>query len=177
MKVLFTVFILLLATEEAEAYDFKFRAREHYEIHNITAGGQDYKFRGLSNTINAWFEKPYDFSIGLAFSPVLAGIKADETYAIGEKLTLYNVGIEAKYFPKLLSDYLYGRGGVGYSHLENSGLGKQDGYNVYFGLGYEIPFKSFGIALEAAIRQVELNNDISDQIFTPSVGLHFYKML
>lgn len=173
--------ILLLALLSSQAYSsIKVRAREHYELHSIQEGGETSVYRGFSNTMNIWYEKPYDYSFGLAISPILGSSKAagtdDEPY--GSRLTLVNIGLEYKVFPHKLLAQTYTRFGAGYSQmLTEQGPDNSTGFNLYSALGYELPLKDFGLALELGYRYTKLSNDISINSFLPSIGLHFYKLI
>lgn len=163
------------------AYNLKMRAREHYEVHELHTSNSLEVYSGLTNTINIWFEKPYDTYFGLSFSPILAGINATEENALyGDKITQQNIGFEFKKFPKTLfpSNYYY-RFGLGYSKLETTSGDIENfyGHYTYLGLGKEIPFKNFGLALEVAYRYSNYNNGLFVKTITPSIGFHFYKNL
>ncbi len=157
--------------------NFKIRAREHYEIHDVTYKGGESSFRGLSNTINAWWEVPYKYSFGLALSPVFSNLSSNESSPYGQEISLLTIGLEAKYFPEFIDLNFFTRSGVGYAHLEGETEIQNDGIAFYVGLGYEFEFKKFGLALEVAYRHVELNHDVQDGVFTPSIGFHFYDFL
>ncbi len=160
-----------------EIKDFKIRAREHMEWHHVKNEGSRAKFKGLSNTINIWYERPYDFSFGLALSPlIISGIRANDTSTpYGEKIQLFNIGLEGKLFPKLLLDNIFVRSGIGHT-LFRPDLGENlTGVNLYLGIGYEIPFKTFGLALEFAYRRAFLEEGTRVTVVTPSIGFHFYE--
>ena len=93
-----SLFIFLLLTTDALSA-IKVRAREHYEVHSITQRQEKSVYRGFSNTMNIWYEKPYVYSVGLAISPILGSSKAadssNEPY--GSSLTLVNIGLEYKF--------------------------------------------------------------------------------
>jgi hypothetical protein len=53
----FCFLAILMATELLAADKmWRFRAREHFEVHEISKNGTTVNFRGLSNTINYWYE-------------------------------------------------------------------------------------------------------------------------
>jgi len=173
-------FILCLTTGfisfEALAGDFKIRAREHFDIHTIQRNGSSETFRGLSNTINIWYEKPYDISYGFAFNPVLGSASQEESdlREIGTRIRFIHAGLELKYF--FMFKQIYTRIGAGWSQLRSNGpLRASNGYHGYAGLGWEINMGQFGLALEVAYRAAELQNHISTGTFTPSIGFHFYE--
>ena len=169
--------IWLFFTGQAYA-SIKVRAREHIEVHTVDRNEQKAVYRGLSNTINIWYEKPYEYSFGLAFGPLLGSAKALDSEIFGSEFTLYSINFEYKVFPSRLLMNTYTRLGLGYSQFRpENDLGIQEGANFYTGLGYEFAFDSFGLALELAYRHTELSAGISVDSFTPSLGLHFYKMI
>ncbi len=168
----------------AGAFDnIRVRAREHFETHRYEFGelGKSETYRGLTNTINVWYERPFEYSIGLALGPVIGGARSDgPSEALpqaGGKIQLAVAGIEAKYFP-VSGVKGFTRVGVAWHSLKTNGTyGDVTGWGYYGGLGWEIPIKWVSIAPEVAFRQVHLANDITGRIFTPSIGLHFYKEL
>jgi hypothetical protein len=61
--------------------------------------------------------------------------------------------------------------------LTEQGPDNSTGFNLYSALGYELPLKNFGLALELGYRYTKLSNDISINSLLPSIGLHFYKLI
>lgn len=174
------VFCVLLMSQVAIAGDFEFkiRAREHFETHKFSSASIDTTYRGLSNTINLWWEKPYDISYGFSVSPILSGIRNKEVSApFGEEIILVNYGFEMKYFLKSLLSQLYVRPGITYAELSGDQTFTKSGHSLYLGLGYEYPFERFGLAFEVAHRYTELTEGITVNSFTPSIGFHFYGYL
>lgn len=161
------------------AMNFKVRAREHFETHKISAPGVDTTYKGLSNTLNFWWENPYDIYYGFSVSPVLASLKSqDSTNPMGEKVDFINVGFELKYFFKDILSQVFVRPGVTYSHLKpKNHISSKSGYALYLGIGYEYPFDMFGLAVEYGYRYAELSDDYKVESVTPSIGFHFYKDL
>ena len=49
------------------AQSFKLRIREQYEVNTIKFNGMNYKYNGFSNTLNFWYEDPYNISVGLSY--------------------------------------------------------------------------------------------------------------
>jgi hypothetical protein len=174
MKILFG----LLFTYNLFAIPIKFRAREHFEVHKFKGNHLDQTFKGLSNTINIWWEDPYKFSIGLAFSPIISSLTNSSDTPLGKKIKLFSLGIEAKYFFSDLINSLYIRPGLFHTTLNpSSNLKNQKGYSVYLGIGYEVPLQYFSLAFELANKRSFLENSIQINSFTPSIGLHFYKKI
>lgn len=175
-------FVSIFLTHESQAGDWKFRAREHYEIHKVKTLSSSQEFKGFSNTINLWYEEPFKYSLGLGLGPIIGSAKPDEgmeTNQLGSKLRLYVVNIEFKFFPIDVLKGLFSRLGAGWTQLESNGtLGNKTGYNGYIGVGYEFwVSKRFTIALEYALRKSELKDDVTVDTTTPSIGVHFYKDL
>jgi hypothetical protein len=113
-------FLALLSSINLEASKIKFRAREHYEVHKININGASSTYKGFSNSLNIWYEKPYDFSYGLVISPIAPSKfkSTDLNPVAGKKIFVLNLGVEAKYFPHIVLDKLYLRGGAGYSFID-----------------------------------------------------------
>jgi len=177
--ILIVFFIALVAFEKALAGDIKVRAREHVDFHNIVLNdGSDATYRGLSNTINLWWEKPRIYSIGLAFNPIFGSANSDGKYdaRLSEKIKLITLGAEGKYYHRNISANLFSRIGLGYTRLNTDGhLGDTDGYHGYIGAGWEFDVKGIGIALEMAYRQSRLERGTVVNSITPSIGVHFYR--
>lgn len=169
------------ASAFASAFDnIRVRAREHFETHRYKFGelGKSETYRGLTNTINIWYERPFEYSIGLALGPVLGAARSDgPSEALpqaGGKIQLAVAGVEGKYFP-IAGVKAFTRVGVAWHSLTTNGTyGAVKGWGYYGGLGWEIPTKWVSIAPEIAYREVFLAHDITGRIFTPSIGLHFY---
>ncbi len=177
MKIILYI-ILIFNISELFAGEVKFRAREHYEVITIKDNDNSEKYKGFSNTVNIWWEKPYDISFGLSFSPIFSSLKGEEDSIYGEKVKIINAGLELKYFYKQLLKYMYFRPGLSYTILKpDTSLKNRTGMSGYLGIGYEYPFKKFGLAFELAYRYSDLEHDTRIEAFTPSVGLHFYKSL
>ena len=171
MKYLILFIFLLPITSEA---GIKMRAREHFDIHNIDRDGVKETYTGLSNTINVWYEKPFDIAYGFSFNPLIGSARKDQSMLpeLGGRVRFINIGAELKYF---LVKGLFTRFGAGWSQLRSDGvLEISNGYNGYGGLGYEFLINDIGLALEAAYRHSTLQNDIVVGTFTPSLGVHFY---
>ena len=171
--------LVILISDFAFAGKIKIRAREHYELLKIKTDNTEDKYKGLSNTVNIWWEKPYDISYGISFSPIFSGLREeDDNSTFGKKIQTINAGLELKYFPKVLIRNLYVRPGITYTVLKpDNQIRNLSGYSAYLGLGYEIEFKKFGLALEAAYRYSDLENNTTIETITPSIGFHFYKGL
>lgn len=171
--------ILLLTSSISLAGEWRFRAREHYEIHKISKAIPTTEFKGFSNTLNLWYEEPFDYAIGFAASPLLGSAKNDSSSTeLGQKIQLYSAGLEFKYFLYHSLPGLFTRLGAGWSHLKSQGtLDKNSGWHGYAGLGWEHPFKYFSLVPEVAVRQSYLQNDLEVFSLTPSIAIHFHKSL
>ncbi len=171
--------LIILFSDSVFAGKIKIRAREHYELLKIKTDSSEDKYKGLSNTINIWWEEPYDISYGVSFSPILSGLREEDSNStFGKKIQTINAGVELKYFPKKLIRYLYVRPGLTYTILRPDNLiQNRNGYSAYLGLGYEIPFSKLGLALEVAYRYSDLDQNTTIETITPSIGFHFYKSM
>jgi hypothetical protein len=177
-KIIFITFIFFIQTSFSA--NIKMRAREHFELHEINNKTEKEMYRGLTNTINLWWEVPYDYSFGLSFSPVISSIKAVEKDSIfGQKITQQNIGLEYKFFLSSIHTSLFSRFGLGYSKLEVDYGSNNEYYGqfYYLGLGAEIPMGNFGLALELAYRYANYNDNLYIKSITPSIGFHLYKHL
>lgn len=171
-KLIFVLFVF--SSLSVSAFEFKMRAREHYETHKVLAS-KNIEYKGFTNTINLWWEKPYDISVGFFFSPLLAKFYNDSpNFGYGKEFRFLATGVELKYFPKIYNFYL--RSSLGYSKIKDSNsILDEDGLSLYFGLGYEFSLKNFGLALEVAQRKSYYSNSVEVDTFSPSIGFHFYK--
>jgi len=174
----FILFSALIMFEKAVSGDIKLRAREHFDFHNIIIDDNNNTYRGLSNTINLWWEKPRVYSIGLAFNPIFGSASANGNYdaRLSNKIKLITLGVEGKYYHRDISPNLFSRLGLGYTQLDTNGPADgAEGYHAYIGAGWEFDVKGIGIALEMAFRQSRLERDIIVNSITPSIGVHFYR--
>jgi hypothetical protein len=183
VRILFLFGGLLAVTDVALSFpeDIRVRAREHFEAHRYKADGLggDFEFRGLTNTINLWYEKPFHYSVGLAFGPVIGSAKAkDASTEFGETVKLWVAGVEAKYFPYSAEHLWFIRLGLSWHRLETDGrFNSVDGWGSYLGLGREFPIGMVSIAPEVAFRKVFLERGVEGDVVTPSIGFHFYPEL
>ena len=171
--------VLLLLVSESSFASIKIRAREHYEIHKVKNKGLEGTYKGFSNTINVWYEKPFKYSLGLALSPLIATSKHSKgDDSLGSWIRVVNIGLEYKVFPHEVLKNTFTRLGLGYGELQ-SDQGAKDlpGYNYYFGIGYEFPISDIGLALEYGYRYSKYKEDKIIQSLIPSIGVHFYKLI
>lgn len=157
----------------------RFRARESFEILNLKSNGVEQEYKGFSNTINFHYEKPFDYSLGLAFGSIFSSFKTDtisQLPALGDKIEIYFVGFEAKYF-------FYGserrgffvRPGLYYQQLNSEGPeNNRTGTSFLTGLGYEILITdSVSLAPELAYKMGS-SGDYSWVGQSIALGVHFY---
>ena len=180
MKPLLISIAILFITQQSQA-SWRMRAREHYEIHNIEYNEKiAAEYIGFSNTINIWYEKPLEWSFGLAGGPALGSSKKAQDNLLnelGDTVQLFSVGLEFKYFLMKSLPGLYTRLGTGWNHLKTKGtIETSVGWHLYTGLGWELPLKYFSIVPEIAMRNTYLNNRIIIISFTPSIGVHFHNL-
>ena len=171
------MFMMIVAQPLLFAGEWKWRAREHFETHTINKDSLEVNYKGLSNTINYWYEDSLNQAYGLAFGPVIgnADKQGDELISqLGDEVKLVSIGFEyKKWFSK---DYpLFTRLGAFHQKLLSDGsVGKPNGTGTYIGLGYEYIYKDVGIAIEFAVRQSNLTEGVQVKSFTPSIGFHLY---
>ena len=172
------IFLLLSFALEANAMKFKVRAREHVETHKIDINGAETTYKGLSNTINLWWEMPYELYYGFYISPVFSSLEEDESGSpLGEEIHLFSAGFAGKYFVHKLIQNTYLRLEIGYSELRpDNSVDDATGVSYLIGYGYEFPLEMFGLALEAAYRYSDLSDNTTVKSFTPSIGFHFYEV-
>lgn len=176
-KLVFSLLSLLM-TAELFAADkmWRFRAREHFEVHEISQNGTSVNFRGLSNTINYWYEEAFDYALGFSFGPVIGGAEREQTglsSELGDDIKLLSVGAEyKKWVNKDIP--LFIRAGIGYSQLKTDGSVDASGFSYYYGGGYEWVINGVGIAIEVAYRESNLSESVKVKSFTPSIGVHLY---
>jgi hypothetical protein len=148
------------------------RAREHFEDHTLKLqDGSKANFSGFSNTINLWHEVPYKYSFGLSLSPVIGRLKASDGASedlFKKKVNFKAYGFEGKYFP--FENSIYFRQGL-YAHE----FDRLAGWGVMTTLGYEYPFPSLGVALEAGQRHYFFGAE-RGSAFNIAIGFHFYKL-
>ncbi len=166
----------LLAPNLAYSEKFAIRAREHYDVHKYNLNSQTFEYKGLSNTFNLWWEKPYQWSFGFSFNPLIGSATTeDDASPFGEKIRLWILGLEGKYFP--MPDWLliFLRGGLSYHILEvKDGVSNPEGYGGYLALGYEFKTKKLGIAPELGIRKIKFSRGVEGNLVSFSIGFHFY---
>jgi len=170
----FFVLCLLFSSELLFA-GIKFRAREHFGIHDITQEKKVHRYFGLSNTLNFGLEERSRYYYSLYLNPILGSAKllksADAFY--GENIKLLMIGVEAKQHWEPLPAFF--RFGVGWTRLLNDTKIEPDGVNVYLGVGYEWEFyKGIAMVPELAIRNAWLEEDTKIQTATFSLAFHFY---
>jgi len=158
----------------------KFRAREHYDYHQFNIDSKSYTFRGFSNTINFFFyEKALGDSFGLGISTLGDNVENEDLREsrVGEKITLYQLDLEYKWFPKSFWKGVYVRHGFGYSNLDTDKLGSFHGIHYQQAIGQEIMFKHFGLALELSGQGVFYERGAMSYTIGSALGFHFYKYL
>jgi len=178
-KVLFIFLSFVVTAPLASAENFKFRARETFELQDVSFEGQSLKYSGLSNTINFWYEKPFDLSYGLAGGSILSAFKTKDrpTNGLGETLNVFFLGLEAKTFFIPSAKGLFGRVGAYWNMVDTNGVqGDKAGVAGYLGAGWEFMIgKSFSLAPELGYKRGDMQGFVYDS-YSISVGVHFYKM-
>jgi len=179
MKFLAICLITLFISSNVQAFEFKnfkLRARENIEVHNLRFQGNSQTFTGLSNTLSFGHEIPFKHYYAISVNPFLT-FKDPETNSaspFGEEIRLVNIGIEGKQFFDFSKSFFV-RGALAWSQLTSDDLPAQDGFSVAASAGYEFYItKTVTLAPEIGYRRAELENDISDDVFSFTFGIHFY---
>jgi len=177
-----TLLFLGFTFNTAHAYEFKIRAREHFDQAKLTYGEQgneEQQVSGIGPTLNFWFEDPYANSFGLAWGMTYLNTNGITPYGTGSKDTeLWSLGIEGKHYFVPKSGGFFARWGLSSESLKTyDAFEAVKGTGTYLGLGYEIQFSRIGLAFEAAKRQIKLDRDLTIDLQSPSIGVHFYGYL
>ncbi len=170
----FLLVILLLMSSSLFA-DLKFRAREHFDIHDIARQDKVHRYFGLSNTLNFGIEERNRYYYAISLNPMLGSsrlLKSANAF-YGEEIILFMVGVEAK---KHWEPYpVYARLGLGWTKLFTDTNNEPNGASIYAGIGYEWEFYE-GITMvpELGTRFGWLEDNTTLQTATFSLGFHFY---
>lgn len=171
------IMILFMANMNAFAAEFHVRAREHFDTVSIDSDEQSFSdtVSGIVPTINFWFEVPYYWAIGLSWG--LMFINNDDyqgVTGVSDNMELTKTGVEAKYWFSREGG-LFTRLGISQNDLATQGsYGKLTSVGTYLGVGWEFKFEKWGLALEAARREISFDHDLKISTFSPSIGFHFY---
>jgi hypothetical protein len=158
--------------------NYKFRARESYEWLQFKSDSQKEAFQGLSNTINFFYEKPFDYSYGLAAGSLFSGLSSENGLpGLSRDIDIFFIGFEGKlFFFGGSRQGLFTRPGLFFHQIQNDGArGNIDGVSLLTSLGYEFfVYKDIALAPEIAFKSGE-SGPYSWQGLTLSLGLHFYQ--
>lgn len=158
--------------------DYKFRARESYEWLQFKTGSQTQQYQGLTNTINFFYEKPFDYSYGLAFGSLFSGLNSPQALpGLSENLEIYFIGLEGKlFFLGSQRQGFFTRPGLFFHQVQNEGpRGDLNGLSLLTSIGYEfLIYQDVALAPELAFKSGE-SGPYTWQGLTLSLGLHFYE--
>ena len=178
-KIAAAMLFLFSQTLIAESGSFRMRARENYEFINIDTKPGSWNSRSFSHTLNLWYEKPFQWAIGLAAGPYgmaypETSSKVDRPEGIGQSIKMIHHGIEYK---RWMLKGIFTRVGLYHSLVNSNGsAGKDVGFATLFGIGYEHNFDGIGLALEVDTRVSYLQDTkwkISSNMI--ALGVHFYE--
>ena len=174
MRTLTLVLLLISGHAYATEGKFRIRARENYQQVNIEKSS----FQGFSHCFNIWYEKPFDYALGLATGSFLTyfyalDLKDDR---LNSKIKLLSHGLELKYW---FYQGLFSRQGLYYQQFNGESLLRRDsGIAGLVGLGYEFNFSGVGLAFELDYRRGYLKEfHFKTQEKNFALGVHFYKMI
>jgi len=183
-RVVCLVILCVVATEiqAAEVGNLRMRFRESVGWMDIKYGVLDDKatYFGSSNTVNVWFERPFDYSVGFAFSPIFGSSRSRGNVPAGTNASvkLYTIGLEAKYFflqKRTKWKGTFGRLGLAGNILDVRGsVGVNGGFSYYLGFGYEFKLWKTGVAPEIAFRHVFLDGSTRILSISVSLAVHLY---
>ena len=167
---------LLLAETDGK---IRMRARENYEWITIDTRPGSWQSSSFSHTLNLWYEKPFQWAIGLGAGPYVMSYpetskKEARGEGIGESVKIINHGLEYK---RWLPQGFFGRLGIYHILFNSTGsAGKDQGYGALLGFGYEHNFDGIGLALEIDTKTINLQKT-SWRIRSNMValGVHFYE--
>ena len=171
------------------------RAREHYEIQKFYVDKDLIgEYRGLTNTLNIWYEAAPVFYFGLALNPIIGSLESEDVKselltplirhyhaALDLKLNLgffgflgFSPGAYKSCF--LCSFYL--RAGTGQSWIDPGGTKPTlNGTSMLGSLAWHLTFDSVEFAFEYGIRQgiydTEDQNELSMNAEFVAIGVHF----
>lgn len=165
---------------EGKDGQIRMRARENYEKIAIHTPDQVWHYESFSHTFNIWYEKPFQWALGLATGPYVMSYKeapgqGDRPESLGRAIKLLNHGIELKSW--FYQGFFY-RLGVYYHQFNSEAeVGRDHGYGGLLGGGYEWDFDGIGLALEGDVRRLKL----AEQGWTieagmVAIGVHFYRL-
>lgn len=157
----------------------KFRARESYETLKFEYDGQTQTYRGFTNTINLFYEKPLQYSFGFAFGSIFSGLKAKDNQSLtnlGNEVEFLFAGLESKlFFLNTENRGFFFRPGFYLQSLKSRGpSGDIKSSALLGGLGYEfLVYENISLAPEFAYKSGSAG-DFNFSGYTLSLGVHFY---
>ena len=139
--------------------------------------GKNLTIGGLAILCNFWFEKPFDYSYGLAGGSLFSSsrVQGSPLEILGSSIKFYYLGLELKYFP---SDHLKGLftriGLYGTAIDTNRQTGTLRGWSYHSSIGWEFLIKNMiGLAPEIGIRQGYAQG-LFFTSYSLGLGIHFY---
>ncbi len=173
----FFAIIFCFGGGEIIAAEFHIRAREHFDT--VTIDSKEQKINdtvtGIGPTFNFWLEDPYRWALGLSWGLMFINNPAYEgVTGVKNDMELRKTGFEGKYWFSREGG-LFVRLGLSQNELTTQGsYGALFSIGNYLGVGWEFKFEKFGLALEAARREILFDHDLNISTSSPSIGFHFY---
>lgn len=177
IKIFILLFLYFPLQLQAE---LKLRAREHFDTVTIKYKELDIQksHSGIGPAITLGIEDPYNYFIGFTYDHTfINNSKTSDIPKIGNNMELVSWAFEGKHF---LTDEggAFFRWGFSNNVLRTKGeYGNLKGHGNYLGLGWEFQLSEVGLAFEAAQKRIKLSNNIDLDIYSPSIGVHFYGYL
>ena len=153
--IMLRILLIAILTSTAFAQRWKLRAREHFETHTVTMNNNDYIYKGLSNTVNVYYEVPFKYSIGFALSPVLPDLsnlkQKTSNSPLGDRITLTTYGLEIKFH----IGQFFIRPGIGYAYLKSDEVDKKMLVNSHILEldTHEFQFNHFGLGARSCTKR------------------------
>ncbi|OGG96547.1 MAG: hypothetical protein A2508_02120 [Candidatus Lambdaproteobacteria bacterium RIFOXYD12_FULL_49_8] len=180
MKKVWVTCLCLLMSGTAWAYDFKIRAREHFDTMKLTYGeassdNQTRNHSGIGPMLDFWFEEPFANSFGFAYGMTYINNNGETPYAQGSRDTeMWTTGIEGKHF-FIKDGGLFGRWAASRQRLKSyDAFGELKGTSGYLGVGWEFHLGKIGLAFETGRVRASFERQITIESESPSIGVHFY---
>ncbi|PCI39057.1 MAG: hypothetical protein COB53_03870 [Elusimicrobia bacterium] len=171
-KLIIFVFAISLAAP-ASSEGWRVRARERFQSghYNAGDGNGQFAFRGLTTAFLLGYEKPLDWSVGLALQR--GGLKRNGSQ---EKANATTIGLEGKaYLSKELPFYL--RAGILAEAFDRVGSDPARwAPGIAINTGYEFLIKKVGIAPEIGTRLFWGPSNRRHISVTAGLGIHFYRI-
>ena len=173
-----TLFVIFLFCKGIYAIDLnlKPRARENFELIELTINDKSKQYRGFSNIINYWHEMPRNYSFGLGLgsigSPFSETSDSKPSTKFMHSFRLYSVGLE---FKKWFKQFPFIRLAAYHNYFQMGAKTPLSGFSNYLGIGWEFDLNGVGVALEAGQKTGFMGGNWRLDSKMMALGIHFYR--